>query len=450
MNYTWDNANRLTQITQGSATVTIGYDNANRRTSLTLPNGIVAAYGYDAASRVTSITYTQGQTTIGNLTYTYDANGRRTSMGGSLARVNLPAAVSSATYNANNQLTNWNGTTLTYDLNGNLTNDGATGYTWDARNRLSAFGSTSFAYDSFGRRTLNPTGKSFVYDGLNTVEELSGSTVTANLLTGLGVDEIFTRTDSAGVRNFLTDALGSTLALTDSSGTTQTQYTYEPFGKTTSGGASNTSTFQYTGRENDGTGLYYYRARYYHPTLQRFISEDPARLSGGDVNFYAYVTESPTGLTDPLGEAGITRWGPDPFGPMLPDPPKNNGPMSPQRKPPSDDCGGGYFGFFGKDQQLGPLRVDAILLGINDTKTGLSYGSILGLAIGKFIVVGVESTRNVSTRQAHTTAIFLGGAEPKGTGFGGGFFWSPGQSTGWYASWGPVGGGAYTNLCAIP
>ena len=283
---------------------------------------------------MTSITYTQGQTTIGNLTYTYDANGRRTSMGGSLAHVNLPAAISSTTYNANNQLTNWNGTTLTYDLNGNLSNDGATSYTWDARNRLSAFGSTPFAYDTFGRRTRNATGTAFLYDGVNPVQELSGGNVTANLLTGLGVDEVFTRTDSAGVRDYLTDALGSTLALTDSSGATQTQYTYEPFGKTTSSGATNTSTFQYTGRENDGTGLYYYRARYYHPTLQRFVSEDPARLSGGDVNFYAYVTENPTLLTDPLGEAGITSWGPDPFGPMLPDPPRSLAPRKPPPEPP--------------------------------------------------------------------------------------------------------------------
>ncbi len=185
--------------------------------------------------------------------------------------MNLPAATTAnAVYNVNNQLTSWNGTTLTYDLNGNMTNDGATSYTWDARNRLSAFGTTTFTYDSFGRRTRNATGTAFLYDGVNAVQELSGSTVTANLLTG-GVDEIFTRTDSAGTRNFITDALGSTLALTDSSGTTQTQYTYEPFGKTTSSGASSTSTFQYTGRENDGTGLYYYRARYYNPTLGRFV-----------------------------------------------------------------------------------------------------------------------------------------------------------------------------------
>ena len=74
-------------------------------------------------------------------------------MGGTLAAVNLPSVVSSATYNANNQLMAWGSTTLTYDVNGNLMNDGATTYTWDARNRLSAFGTTAFAYDSFGRRT---------------------------------------------------------------------------------------------------------------------------------------------------------------------------------------------------------------------------------------------------------------------------------------------------------
>jgi len=71
-----------------------------------------------------------------------------------------------------------------------------------------------------------------------------------------------------------TDALGSTLALTNETGAVQTTYAYEPFGNTTMDGAS-TNPFQYTGRENDAAGLNYYRARYYSPALQRFISEDP-------------------------------------------------------------------------------------------------------------------------------------------------------------------------------
>jgi RHS repeat-associated protein len=58
--------------------------------------------------------------------------------------------------------------------------------------------------------------------------------------------------------------------------------------------------FQFAGRENDGTGLYYYRARYYSPELQRFISEDPIGLAGG-LNFYAYVGNSPLNFVDELG-----------------------------------------------------------------------------------------------------------------------------------------------------
>ncbi|MBZ5634890.1 MAG: DUF6531 domain-containing protein [Acidobacteriia bacterium] len=300
VNYSYDNANRLTQITQGSSTVGFGYDSANRRTSLTLPNGVVATYGYDAASHVTSISYALSGTSLGNLLYSFDAAGRVTSVGGSLARTSLPAVLSSATYNANNQLTQWGTANLTYDLNGSLTSDGTTTHTWNARNRLSAFGSTGFAYDAFGRRIQNASGKALLYDGPNQVQELSGSSVTANMLTGLSVDEVFTRTDSAGSRNVLQDGLGSTVALLDSSGTVQTQYTYEPFGNTTSTGATSANSSQFTGRENDGTGLYYYRARYYNPTLGRFISEDPIGFAGG-VNVYAYALNSPVGLSDPSG-----------------------------------------------------------------------------------------------------------------------------------------------------
>jgi RHS repeat-associated protein len=48
--------------------------------------------------------------------------------------------------------------------------------------------------------------------------------------------------------------------------------------------------------------LKYYRARYYHPDLQRFVSEDPIGFAGGDVNLYAYVFNDPLNNTDPTGE----------------------------------------------------------------------------------------------------------------------------------------------------
>jgi RHS repeat-associated protein len=77
-------------------------------------------------------------------------------------------------------------------------------------------------------------------------------------------------------------------------------YTYSPYGATSASSSANTP-FQYTGRENDGdANLYYYRARYYSPTLNRFISGDPLGLSGG-MNFYAYAGGNPISFGDPLG-----------------------------------------------------------------------------------------------------------------------------------------------------
>ena len=290
--YTYDNANRLTQVQQGTSTVTLAYDNADRRTSLTLPNTNSVTSVYDAASQLTSLTYKKGATVLGDLTYTYDAAGNRIKTGG--------------TFGTN---------TETYDLNGNLatvTDAGVTAtYTWNARNQLTAIATTgfsaSFTYDSFGRRTgktVQGTTTNFVYDGLNPVQEKAGATVTANLLTGLGIDEFFTRTDGVGVRALLPDALGSTVALGDGTGTLQTQYTYEPFGYATTSGTASTSSYKYTGREDDGSGLYYYRTRYYHPRLQRFIAEDPIGFSGG-TNFYGYPDNNPVNESDPLGLYGL-------------------------------------------------------------------------------------------------------------------------------------------------
>lgn len=307
ISYTYDNANRLTQITRGAQTVQYSHDDANRRATLTLPNGIVATYSYDNANQLTGISYANGSTSVGDLTYSYDAAGRRTQIGGSLARFNAPTLVSSATYNAANRLTSWGGTSHTYDNAGNLTNDGSRTYTWDSRQRLSVLSGSvtaSFSYDADNRRkqkTVTGTATSFVYDGLQAVQEIKNSQTT-NLLPGAGLDELISRTDPSGtVRYFLGDALGSTAALTDSAGTAQTQYAYTPYGVATASGATSDNAFQYTGRENDGTGLYYYRARYYDPAKGRFTAEDPIGFEGG-LNVYAYVGGDPLLNTDPKGE----------------------------------------------------------------------------------------------------------------------------------------------------
>jgi RHS repeat-associated protein len=306
--YTWDDANRLTQLTRGALSVALAYDEADRRTTLTLPNGVEVSYGYDNATQLTSITYKQGSTTLGDLTYSYDDAGRRTAVGGSYARSDLPAALASTTVDANNRLTNWGGVTLTYDDNGNLTGDGTNTYTWDVRNRLTGIGSgvsASFGYDALGRRTTRTvagTAVKYLHDGLNVVQRQDGSgTPTAQMVMG-GLDEIFGEVTGSGTTSYFTDALGSTIALTDGSGSTTAELTYEPYGKNGKTGTGDTP-FRYTARDDDGTGLYYYRARYYHPGLGRFVTEDPIGLAGG-INPYAYANGNPISLRDPLGLEG--------------------------------------------------------------------------------------------------------------------------------------------------
>ena len=204
-----------------------------------------------------------------------------------------------------------------YDANGNLTSDGTNTYTWNARNQLVSISggvAATFQYDARvsgfvlanpelmnGRRVSKTIGGTtqYVYDGANPVQEISGTTASANLLTG-GVDEYFQRTDSAGAHTYLTDALGSTLALADSAGTIQTSYTFEPFGNTTVSGASTTNSFAFTGREFDAPNLYFYRGRYYNSQFQRFVSEDPIEFAGG-TNLYAYGDNDPSDLVDPFG-----------------------------------------------------------------------------------------------------------------------------------------------------
>jgi RHS repeat-associated protein len=178
-------------------------------------------------------------------------------------------------------------------------------YSWQGKtinNQVATLNSVSLQYDGFGRRTKNLQNTSFLFDGANAVQELSGSTATGNLING-GIDEIFIRTDSTGSFTPLKDALGSTIALVDATGNLATQYSYDPFGNTTISGTNNVNEFQYTGRENEGNGLYYMRARYYSPVLHRFINPDPARFLA-DINFYRYCYDSPTNCADRFGLLG--------------------------------------------------------------------------------------------------------------------------------------------------
>jgi len=318
--YVYNKAGQITQIQYRGETTTYQYDAAGRLTTKTLPGNITQTASLDASSRLTQIQYKQGATLIDQLDLAYDSEGNITSKKLANGSLKQDAALT-ATYDNANRMTQItvSGKTynLTYDNNGNLTSKANTAnaadtttYTWDARNRLTqltAPGTTAtFQYDPLGRRierTVNGSTTTYLYDGNQAIGEVrAGQTTT--LLTGLNIDEAIARYTSTGRSSQLTDQLGSVIRQINETGATQSVTSYSPYGEATTTGDDQGNSTEYTGRENDETGLYFYRARYFDPVLKRFISEDPIGTAGG-VNLYAYVGGNPVSFVDPEGKLPI-------------------------------------------------------------------------------------------------------------------------------------------------
>jgi len=311
--YAYDANSRLRTITQAPLTpVTIDYDVVGRRTLLTLPNQVSTEYQYDAASRLTALVYRNGLGTLGDLQYMYDPAGSRTAVGGSFARTLLPDPVPPATYDAANRQLTFGSKTSIFDDTGNLTNlneqTGITSFTWNSRNRLVGLSaptlSAAFSYDAQGRRvqrTIAGNVTQFLYDGVDVIREVATGGDVSYLRT-LAIDETLIRGSD---EFFLADVQGSTVALITPLGNVATEYAYEPFGRSSAAQLPSDNPVQFTSRELDGTGLYFYRARYYIPSLGRFISQDPAGWIGG-INRFAYALNSPLNFLDPFGLAPLT------------------------------------------------------------------------------------------------------------------------------------------------
>jgi RHS repeat-associated protein len=320
--YTYDNASRPLTIGYRNQTTTYTWDNAGRLTSKTLPDGIRQEFGYDDDDRVTRLTYKRlDGTVIEAMAYEYDARGQRVAETSTIVSANETAFT--GTYDDANRLTSITLTAagqsfaLAYDDNGNLVRKtdlanpaNVTTYTWDSRDRLTAINApgiaASFTYDVWDRRTsktVNGQTMGYVYDGSQVIGEVTAGAISATILTTLAIDDVIARYSQEGARTYLTDALGSVIALAKDDQSIQSYYSYSPYGEVTVLGDDERNPIQYTARENDRTGLTFYRARYYDPVLKRFISEDPIGLAGG-LNFYAYVDGDPTGFSDPFGHKG--------------------------------------------------------------------------------------------------------------------------------------------------
>ncbi len=232
---------------------------------------------------------------------------------------------------------------FTYDADGNLTDDGVWTYAYDAESRVYRMTATTaavnagypsrvltFKYDYLGRRvqkssaltvgaTTTTTVTRYLYDGWNVIAEIGD---TDNLLRSYtwGLDLAGTLEGAGGVGALLQihdygankdllatcDAGGNIAALVNAAdGTVEATYEYSPFGELLrcEGTYAKTNPIRFSSKfTDDESGLVYYGARFYSPSLGRFINRDPIEEAGG-LNLYGFCANDGVGAWDFLGMA---------------------------------------------------------------------------------------------------------------------------------------------------
>jgi RHS repeat-associated protein len=356
VNYAYDSVGRLSQITSasGSLIASYTYDSDGRLSQKNLGNGAYTTYAYDAAGNVLhQINYSGSGVINSRFDYTYDTNSRKTAMttldglwqysydadaqvtsvtppttsavqytyDAAGNRVTMVSGAASTNYSVNNlnQYTSVGGFAYNYDADGNLiskqTSSGTWTYTYDDEGRLltasGPSGSWAYQYDSFGNRISSINGSTttqYLVDptGIGSVEaEFDGTgTLVSHFANGLGLESSAPASGSADFYQF--DDSGNTATVTGTGGAVADAYSFLPFGEKVKNSVTVSNPFTYVGQfgvADDGNGLYYMRARYYDPSIGRFVSEDPISFKGG-INFYAYVGNNPINRRDPAGLCG--------------------------------------------------------------------------------------------------------------------------------------------------
>lgn len=317
--YDYDTLGLATAIREAGSTTlaSYGYDSLGRRTSVSFGNGTGRNYAYDAVNRLAGLQLTFPNS--GNNQLIGAVGGSGTALGytpssqlASVTRSNDAYAWAGA-YNVNrsytvnglNQYTQSGGVGLGYDARGNLISSGSSGFGYSKQNELISAPGATIYYDPLSRVSEFDTTSStrFVYDGGSISTEIAGGTITRRYVMGPGTDEPIVWYEGSGTsdRRFLqADERGSILAVSDGSGAMLGINKYDEFGIPASG---NIGRFQYTGQAwFPETGLYNYKARFYSPTLGRFMQTDPVGYGDG-LNWYNYAHGDPINRTDPLGLA---------------------------------------------------------------------------------------------------------------------------------------------------
>ncbi len=297
-------------------TITFVYDDDMRLTGINRSNALNTMFTWDQAGRLTRIQHG----TVADIQYELDAAGQITGMD---MHVPLDPAefLSTSTdtyvYNSADEVTSAG---YTYNLRGQRTADAIRNYTWDAAGRLTAAGNATFTYNGLGNlisRTVGDETISYYYNyavGPNTImaERVgdSGEWLRYYVYTPDGrLLYLIDAGDANEVYFYHFDHIGSTLFLTDETGSVTDSYAYTPYGKMLAHTGTNVQPFTWAGafgvrREGSDGNFYQMRARYFDAVTAAFISRDPMwpRISSPkSLNPYQYALRNPVSMVDPDG-----------------------------------------------------------------------------------------------------------------------------------------------------
>ncbi len=261
------------------------------------------SFTYDGANRLASIT--DGSNTR---TFNYDSYGNMAVTANNGFSQNGVTPSSTSQFNSLNRLS-----TTGYDAAGNqlgLPSYCSNCLSYDAENRQTAYSyganTTNYLYDAVGQRVEKTASGNaatlFVYDAFGQLAAEYATTVQ----TGLPCTTCYLSFDHLGSLRLMTDQNANVVARHD----------YLPFGEEIfSGSAGRNSDFdkndssnnKFTGQYRDPeSGLDFFNARYFGAPLGRFLSPDPGN-AGADAyhpqswNAYAYVRNNPLNAVDPFG-----------------------------------------------------------------------------------------------------------------------------------------------------
>ena len=265
------------------------------------------SYTYDELNRVSTAqtTATSGTYSWG-LAFTYDPWANLLS-----ASVTQGSAYSFSVYaDGANRIHNTGGT-FTYDAAGNVTADPVnSSYNYSAEGELTSAAGITYTYDGDGNRVKKSSGKMYWYGlgGDPISESDSSGNLTAEFVFLSGQRIAMLTPSSGSATYYVTDHLGSSHIVTNSSGAILDDSDYYPFGGERSYSSSSGNNYKFTGKERDSeSGLDDFVARFYTSNYGRFLSPDESKYAKPTDpqtwNLYGYVANNPINAVDPSGHA---------------------------------------------------------------------------------------------------------------------------------------------------